>query len=68
MGKGYLVVSRKINERIQISDGKSVIEILVSDIIEALQSEPKVDLGIKAPKEFKIRRLPTHLRERRNGS
>jgi carbon storage regulator CsrA len=46
--KGYLVVSRKVGERITVGED---IEILISDI-----NEKKVDVAIKAPKEKQIKR------------
>ena len=52
---GYLVLGRRINERILI-DGK--IEILVVDA-----SHGRVELAIKAPPEVKISRLPSHAQE-----
>lgn len=58
---GYLVISRRTNERITI--GKD-IEILISDI-----GNDKVDIAIKAPKEIQIKRQSTHLEEQKdNGS
>lgn len=59
---GYLVISRKVAERIRI--GKD-IEILVSDI-----QHKKVDIAINAPKSMKILRLKTHIEEEKekNGN
>ena len=58
---GYLVISRKIGERILIGDN---IEILVADI-----QHKKVDIAIKAPKEIKIKRQVTHIQEElKNGN
>lgn len=48
---GFLVISRRIGERILVGDD---IEILVSDI-----SSGKVDIAIKADKTKAIKRLPT---------
>lgn len=56
---GYLVVSRKIGERILIGDD---IEILISDI-----NRTHVDVAIKAPKNIQIKRKATHL-EVENGT
>ncbi len=52
---GYLVISRRVNERIKIGDD---VEILISDIIDN-----KVDVAVKAPKEIKITRLKSHAEE-----
>jgi len=56
---GYLIISRKINERIQIGED---IEILVSDVLHG-----KVDIAINAPKEVRIERKGTHLQEGDHG-
>lgn len=50
MGRGFLVISRKTCEGIQIGED---IVVLISDIREG-----KVDVAIKAPRELPIRRLP----------
>ena len=55
---GYLVMSRRTNERIAIRLGDETVEILISDILR-----DKVDLAFKAPKHIKIERLCTHLEE-----
>ena len=55
---GYLVISRRTNERIFIGND---IEILISDI-----GRDRVDLAIKAPKDIQIKRKATHLEEQ-NG-
>jgi carbon storage regulator len=52
---GYLVISRKIGERILIGEN---IEILVADI-----AHRKVDIAIRAPKEIPILRKVTHMQE-----
>lgn len=58
---GYLVISRRTNERITIGDD---IEILISSI-----GNDKVDIAIKAPKEINIKRKATHLEEQKqNGN
>ena len=56
---GYLVISRRTNERILIGDD---IEILISDV-----GKDKVDLAIKAPKHIQIKRKCTHFEEE-NGN
>lgn len=55
---GYLVISRRTNERILIGDD---IEILIAGI-----TNDKVDIAIKAPKNISIQRKRTHLEEQ-NG-
>lgn len=52
---GYLVISRRTNERISIGDD---IEILIAGI-----GPDKVDVAIIAPKHKKILRKKTHLQE-----
>ena len=56
---GYLVISRRTNERVTIGDD---IEILISDI-----GRDRVDLAIKAPKNIQIKRKTTHFEEQ-NGT
>lgn len=56
---GYLVISRRTNERIMIGDN---IEILISSI-----THDKVDVAIDAPKNLQIKRRPTHLEEQSDG-
>lgn len=56
---GYLVMSRRVGERILV--GKD-IEILISDI-----NDGKVDVAIKAPKDIPIKRLGTYLEEQKSG-
>ena len=58
---GYLIISRRISERIMIGDD---IEIMISDI-----DDGKVDIAINAPKKFSIKRKGTHVEElkRDNG-
>jgi len=64
MKKGYLVISRKIGERIFIYDEKgSEIEILLSDI-----DRGKADIAIRAPKEIKITRMVTHMEEQKESN
>jgi len=55
---GYLVISRRTNERILIGND---VEILISSI-----SDDKVDVAIKAPKEIQIKRKATHLEEQKD--
>ena len=57
---GYLVISRKIAERIVIlnTNNNEEIEILISDI-----DKKRVSVAIKAPKEYKIDRKATHFEE-----
>ena len=57
---GYLVISRRLNERITIGED---IEILISDINVL---EGKVDIAIAAPKNISIKRKETHLKEDNN--
>lgn len=54
---GYLVISRRINERIQIGDD---IEILIADINDGSE---RVDVAIKAPKKLHIKRKDSHFEE-----
>ena len=54
--RGYLVISRKIGERIQIGDD---IEILIADIHQG-----KADVAIKAPKEVLIAKKGRHIDDR----
>lgn len=59
---GYLVITRKVGERLTIGDD---IEILISDIGRVDETK-KVDIAIKAPKEkYKISRLGTLMEEQR---
>lgn len=51
---GYLVISRKVGERLRIGQ----VEILVSDV-----SDKKVDLAVKAPREIRIEKVGTHIEE-----
>jgi len=55
MKKGYLVISRKVGERIKIGDD---VEVMVSDI-----DQGKADVAVKAPRHVKIERMPTHVEE-----
>lgn len=48
---GYLVISLKIGQRLQIGD----VEVLISDY-----DMGRVDVAVKAPREIPIRRIPTH--------
>ena len=58
---GYLIISRRTNERIMI--GKD-IEILISDI-----TDDKVDIAINAPRNIQIKRRDTHMEEQeKNGT
>lgn len=54
---GYLVIGRKLGERIKIGDD---IEIMISDI-----NDGKVDLAIDAPRNLKIIKVPTHIAEQK---
>lgn len=56
---GYLVISRRTSERLQIGND---IEILISYI-----GNDRVDLAIQAPKDISIKRLQTHLEEEKRG-
>ncbi len=56
---GYLVISRRVNERILIGDD---IEILIADFYD-----DKVDIAIKAPKNISIKRKDTHLKEEKSN-
>ena len=60
-GKGRLVLSRRIAESIKIGDD---IEIFVADINKA---EGKVDLAISAPKDIKILKKETYLKDLSNN-
>lgn len=64
---GYLVISRRVSERLEISDGKNSIVVLISDITEDERGQFKVDVAIDAPREFNIKRRATHLEEQANG-
>ena len=55
---GYLVISRRTNERIVIMGKGIEIEILISDI-----SYDRVDVGVKAPREIKILKKETHMED-----
>lgn len=61
---GYLVISRRMSERIQIGND---ITILISDITLDNKGQSKVDVAIDAPKEYDIKRRVTHLEEQNNG-
>lgn len=61
---GYLVLSRKLNEKILIG---SDIEILIADIRENSRGEPVVDIALKAPREIKILKEETYLGDLKNG-
>lgn len=56
---GYLVISRRTNERLTIGND---IEILISYI-----GRDRVDLAIKAPKDIQIKRQRTQLEEEKSG-
>lgn len=65
---GYLVISRKVSERVEITNGNDSIVILVSDINENEDGVLKVDVAIDAPRSFDIKRHKTHLEEQnKNG-
>ena len=57
MKSGYLLISRRVTERIFIGDE---VEILISDI-----NGEKVDVAIKAPKHVKIHRKESIMQEQR---
>lgn len=57
---GYLVLSRRLNDRISIGND---IEIVISDLKRNNKGEMIVDLAIKAPKGVIILRQETHLRD-----
>ena len=57
---GYLVISRRVSERIQI--GNDII-ILISDITLDDEGRSKVNVAIDAPRELAIKRCSTHLEE-----
>lgn len=61
---GYLVLSRRINERILIGLD---IEILVADIRENEDGHAIADIAIKAPKDVKILKRETYLKDLRNN-
>lgn len=54
---GYLVIGRKLGERIKIG---ADIEIIISDIYDG-----KVDIGVDAPRNLKIIKMPTHVEEQK---
>ena len=58
---GYLVIQRRIGERILIGDD---IEILISDA--KVDTDGTVDIAIKAPKHLNIKRLGTHIEEQKS--
>jgi carbon storage regulator CsrA len=60
---GFLVISRKLCEGIQITDGRTEIEIRISDINKGV-----VDVAIDAPREFDINRVPRQMEEQPNES
>lgn len=64
---GYLVISRRVSERIEVKNGKDSIVILISDITLDEKGQAKVDIAIDAPKEFNIKRRSTHLEEQNNN-
>jgi len=54
---GYLIITRKISERIFIGND---IEIMISDIYSG-----KVDIAIKAPSDVQVHRKESHMGEQR---
>lgn len=56
---GYLIISRRKNERIAIGEK---IEIIIAEI-----TADKVEVGIRAPREFDISRLESHIEELRKN-
>jgi len=55
MKNGFLIISRKITERLFIGDD---IEIMVTDVRGG-----EIDLAIKAPKHVKINRKKSYMTE-----
>jgi len=62
---GYLVLSRRINEKILLG---SDIEIIVADLRKDKKGELVVDIAIKAPKEIKILKEETYLGDLKRGA
>lgn len=63
---GFLVLARRLNERILIGDD---IEIIIADIRRTREDEYIVDLAIKAPKHVKIMKKETFLKDKaENGN
>lgn len=60
---GFLVLSRRLNERILIGDD---VEILIADIRQDKSGELIVDIGLTGPKHVKFLRKETHLQEMKN--
>lgn len=62
---GYLVISRRIGERIQIGED---IEILLADVHEGKDGiAGKADIAIKAPKSMAIIRKKNHIFEEKEN-
>lgn len=59
---GYVVISRRVGERIFIGED---IEILISDI---RSDRAKVDIAVKAPRDYDIKRKSTHIEEQDFGA
>lgn len=55
MSKGFLVISRKVSERILIGDN---VELMIVSI-----GDGKVDIAIKAPREIEIQRRKSFVDE-----
>jgi sRNA-binding carbon storage regulator CsrA len=60
---GFLVISRRLCEGIEITDGHNVVVIRISDINGGM-----VDVAVKAPREFEINRLSREMEEQPNES
>ena len=61
---GFLVLSRRLNERILIGDN---IELLIADIRQTKEGEFIVDIALNAPKSVKILKKETHLKDIENN-
>lgn len=61
---GYLVISRRVGERILLNDN---IEIFISDIYRTRDGNLKVDIAIDAPRNVKILKKETHMQDLKNG-
>lgn len=58
---GFLVLSRRLNEKIFLDDN---IEIIIADIRRNNRGEAIVDIGIKAPKSVKILKEENYFRDK----
>jgi len=59
---GYLVIGRRINERILLTNGADKIEILISDIRNE-SGQLIADVATKAPKKYNIKKIKKHIEE-----